>query len=76
VQIVSSRQPPVLDIARLNSTQLRIGVNGIASQTIVLQVSTNLPSWSPLATNTLSSNRWNFTNNLSGNRQFFRAVLP
>jgi hypothetical protein len=75
VQILSSRQPPVLDIARINSTQFRIGVNGISSQTITLQVSTNLPIWLPLATNTLSGSRWTYTNSLPASKQFYRAVL-
>ena len=59
VRIAASRQPPVLDIARLNSAQFRIGVNGATGQMIALQVSTNLQTWLPVATNTLTGSRWN-----------------
>ena len=75
VQIISSRQPPVLDITKLNSTQFRIGVNGVSGQTIALQVSTNLQTWLPLATNTLTGTRWNYTNSLPAKQQFYRALL-
>ena len=75
IQIISNRQPPVLDITRLNSSQFRIGVNGVSGQTIALQVSTNLQTWLPMATNTLAGSRWSYTNSLPADRQFYRAVL-
>jgi hypothetical protein len=75
VQITSSRQAPFLDITRLNGAQFRIGVNGIPGQTIALQVSTNLQAWLPVATNTLTGSRWNYTNSLPASQQFYRALL-
>jgi hypothetical protein len=79
VEIVSSQPPPVLEIVKSNGTQFVISVNGISGQTNVLQVSTNLQTWVPVATNILTSSSWNYTNNAPQNAsgQFYRAlVLP
>ena len=75
VEIVSSRQPPVLDITKLNATQFRIGVNGLSGQAFVLQSSSDLLNWQSLVTNTLSSSRWTYTNSLPASQQFYRALL-
>lgn len=77
VQVLAVPQPPTLDITRLNATQYQIGVNGLAGQSITLENSTNLQSWLPLATNTLSSSRWTYTNTppINSSGQFYRAVL-
>jgi hypothetical protein len=75
VDIISSRQPPVLDIVQLSAIQFRIGVNGISGQTIVLQSSADLFNWYPLATNTLTSSRWTYTNSPPAGQLFYRAAL-
>jgi hypothetical protein len=75
VEIVSSRQPPVLDISALNAAQFRIGVNGVSGQTFALQSSPDLLNWQSLTTNTLTSSRWTYTNSLPANQQFYRAML-
>ena len=75
VQILSIRQPPVLDIAKLAGGNFQIGVNGLAGQTVILQVSANLLSWSPVTTNTLVTGRWTYTNSAAASRQFYRVVL-
>ncbi len=77
VEIVSIQQPPVLGIVKLNGTQFVISINGIPGQTNVLQTSTDLQNWLPLATNTLTSETWNYTNSAANNvsGQFYRAVI-
>jgi hypothetical protein len=76
VQVVST-QKPNLDITRTGSFQFQIGVNGSAGQTIILQTGSNLVSWQAVATNTLSTTRWIYTNNPSTStaKQFYRATV-
>jgi len=75
VTIISNLQPPTLDIQKSGVAQFIIGINGVPGQKIILQTSSSLQSWTPLATNTLTTIRWTYTNNLSANVQFYRAVL-
>lgn len=78
VEIIVPRQPPTLDIARLNATQYRVGVNGLPGQTVILQSSPDLLQWTALVTNTLASNRWDFTNTptAGSNARYYRGVVP
>ncbi|HEV2693267.1 MAG TPA: hypothetical protein VG347_10265 [Verrucomicrobiae bacterium] len=75
VQVGAGLTPPVLDIATIAKGSYRIGVNAVTGQTVILQMSTNLLSWLPLATNTLGTNRWVYTNNPAATRLFYRGVL-
>ena len=49
----------------------------VRQQTLVVLTSSNLVSWQGLATNTLSSNRWQLTNSpaAGATRVFYRALL-
>jgi hypothetical protein len=75
VTVVAAPPAPVLDISAVGGGLLAIGVNGMAGETIILQGSTNFQNWPPLATNTLTSNRWVYTNSPSAAAQYFRAVV-
>ena len=75
VTIISNLQPPILDIQKSGSAQFIIGINGVSGQKIILQTSSRLQNWTPLATNTLTTSRWTYTNSLPANVQFYRAVL-
>ena len=70
-------QPPVLGITMSSPTQFVINVTGVSGQTIALQTSTDLQNWLPLATNTLTSGSWSYTNNASPGigGQYYRALL-
>jgi len=76
VQVIAN-PAPVLDIALISSSQFRIGVNGQTNQTIVLESSSNFSIWQPVATNTLTTSRWNYTNSPAPGISplFYRARL-
>jgi hypothetical protein len=77
VQIVPSQEPPVLSILKLADTQFVVGIDGVAGQTVILQTSADLQNWLPLATNTMTTGSWIYTNDVPPvfSQQFYRAVL-
>jgi hypothetical protein len=77
VQILPVPQAPVLGLLALTGAQLVVGVSGASGQTMVLESSPDLLTWLPLATNTLTSASWTYTNNGPQNiaQQFYRALL-
>ena len=76
VTIMPKGQAPLLAITALQGKQLLIGVAGVSGQTIVLQTSADLVNWVSLATNTLASSNWSFTNTPAGSttKSFYRAM--
>lgn len=75
--VVSSFEPPALFIARDTAANVRVEVNGLVGQHIVLQRTTDFQTWQPLATNWLTTSRWSYLEPaLEGARRFYRAVLP
>lgn len=78
VEVIAPQPRPSLDIVRLNATQYRISVNGELGQTVILQSSPDLQTWTTLATNTLAATRWDFTNTPPGSpdARYYRGVLP
>lgn len=68
--------PPGLQIVQLNNTQLVVSVSGVTDQTIVLRSSPDLQNWTTVATTTLTSSNWSYTNSTpqNANVQFYRAT--
>ncbi|HOX57191.1 MAG TPA: hypothetical protein P5205_08605 [Candidatus Paceibacterota bacterium] len=77
VELVPSPQPPTLDIWKVSESRYRIAVNAQPGQNIVLENSTDLQTWSALATNSIETPPWLYTNSppSSPNQRFYRAVL-
>jgi hypothetical protein len=76
VEILSS-PPLAVGIVEWNGAQLVIGLSGSSGQTLVLQSSPDLRNWLSLATNTLTSGSWTYTNDAPHNasQQFYRTLL-
>ncbi len=74
VTVLAGAQPPTLDIAQ-SGGQVMIGVNGQPGETIILQSSGDFRSWTPIATNLLTTSRWVYPNSPSAGAKYFRAVV-
>jgi hypothetical protein len=72
---ITSFLPPVLDITVSGHAKYIIGITGVAGQTNVLQSSSDLQNWTPLATNILTTSRWTYTNSTAASLQFYRAAV-
>ena len=75
VQVTVSPAPPTVDIRNAGGGQVVIGINGVVGQRLILQSSSDLKQWWGVATNTLTTSRWLYTNSVAGTRQFYRAQL-
>jgi hypothetical protein len=74
--VFSSFQPPQLQIVRQPNSQIQLDILGLAGQRIVLQSATNFPSWQPIATNWLTTNRWTYPlPSIAQPARFYRAAL-
>jgi hypothetical protein len=74
--VFSSFQPPVLAIARDTGSGVRVDVNGVPGQRVVLEGAADLQTWQPLSTNWLTADRWSYFENVSSTAtRFFRAVV-
>lgn len=76
VEVLPSQQPS-LEILKINGSQIVISVSGVIGQSILLESSPDLRTWSPLVTNRLTSVTWNYTNNpqQAVSEQYYRALL-
>jgi hypothetical protein len=71
--LMSTLAPPRLAISR-NGANVRVNVAGSAGQRIVLQATTDFASWTPIATNWLSTDVWSWSETQAGHR-FYRAAI-
>jgi uncharacterized delta-60 repeat protein len=69
--------PPVLSNARIQSNHLAFQLSGQSNQVVVIETSTNLMNWLPLATNTLGSGPLPFRDPSPAalSMRFYRAQL-
>jgi hypothetical protein len=77
IQVSASTQPFALDITASTNSMFLLGINGIAGQTALLEMSADDLPWIPVATNTLSSSRWEIAEPIEPafTKTLFRAVL-
>jgi len=71
--LTASATPPLLDLTVISENNLRLGVNGVAGQTLAVEFCDNLGQWTAFATQTLATARWELdvTNNAAAG--FYRA---
>ncbi|MCU0788836.1 MAG: hypothetical protein MUC91_11740, partial [Verrucomicrobia bacterium] len=77
IQVGTSTQPFTLDVSMSTNSMVVLGVNGLAGQTAVLEMAVDGLPWLPVATNTLTSARWEWAEPIAEEftLALFRAVL-
>jgi hypothetical protein len=74
--VLSSSEPPRLEIARQPNSQIQIDIRALPGQRIVLQTTTNFTSWQSLATNQLTTDRWTYPVQSTGQAaRFYQATV-
>jgi hypothetical protein len=74
ITVVSSWQRPTLAIAQ-QSSGVRVEINGVPGQRVILQATSDFRTWQPVATNWLDTARWTYDEGFNGNGLFYRAEL-
>lgn len=75
LMVIRSSAAPWLDIAPHEGGGVVLGVNGVAGQSVVLEEAADFNAWVPVATNTLSSPRWELVLPGGESNAFYRALL-
>lgn len=66
---------PIATAIAKTPTGYNLSIKGIVGDTYVIQTSTNLSTWTPVSTNTLTSTVFNYTDPIqSANAKFYRAI--
>jgi len=72
-----SERPFFTNVAQINPSTVRMEVRGTPSSSVVMEASTNLAGWSPIATSSFSpAGVFVFTNSAAAPRRFYRATVP
>jgi len=76
IQVSAGVQPLTLNIMAATNSAVLLGINGAAGQTAVLERSADGSPWLPVATNTLTSTRWEIMEPVdpASTMTLFRAV--
>lgn len=77
IQLGTSTQPLVMDIAATTGASVFLSVNGVVGQTAVIETSLDGLPWLPLTTNLLTSSRWEIEQpvDAAATIRLFRASL-
>jgi len=74
--VFSSLEAPSLFLSREAVSRVRVDLNGVPGQRVVLQSTSDLQTWQALATNWLATSQWSYFDNSDGlTSRFYRAKL-
>ena len=74
IDVFPSFDPPALLLSKPND-QAQVTVNGQTGQVVIIDASSDLASWGPIATNRLAANQWILSPPAGQPKQFYRARL-
>ncbi len=66
---------PTIAITRLSGSRVRLAVTASVGDRVVVERSSNLFFWQPVATNTYTGSTWLLTNTITMGNQFWRSVV-